>query len=77
MTENLAISEQELFDEIVEQGLEQGVANQEAFEQLVENTLNDRLDVGELDKDEDTEGMEDRIKARWSEYEQRLSDQVA
>ncbi len=77
MTENLAISEQELFDEITDRAIDEGVTDAEAFGQLVEAVINEHIDAGELDKDDDTEGMEDRIKDRWGEFEQRLNEQVA
>ncbi|MFH1632205.1 MAG: hypothetical protein ABIA47_04315 [bacterium] len=70
--QNLSTSNQELFDEIVERATEEGVADQEAFNQLVESMLEDKSGVGELDVDQDIESMEDAIKARWDEYSAML-----
>lgn len=67
--ENLALSNQDLFNEIVERGRHEGALEQEAFHQLVETVLEEHQDVGELDKDQDIELMEDELKARWAEYQ--------
>ncbi|MFH1712497.1 MAG: hypothetical protein ABH846_04670 [Patescibacteria group bacterium] len=77
MTENLAMSNQEIFDEIVERGIAEGVGDQEAFHQLVETVLEQHQDVGELDKDQNVELKEDVLKARWPEYQTELNKHVA
>ena len=77
MTENLAKSDQELFEEVVEKALAEGVANREAFEQMVDDVLEGHRRWMELDDDQNIEEKEEKLKARWPEYEQQLNDQVA
>lgn len=77
MTENLAKTDQELFEEVVEKSLAEGVADREAFEQMVDDVLEGHRRWMELDDDQNIEEKEEKLKARWPEYEQRLNDQVA
>ncbi|MDP2631493.1 MAG: hypothetical protein Q8P30_01850 [Candidatus Uhrbacteria bacterium] len=72
MTENLATSNQELFEEVVELAIANGVADREAFDQLVETVLEEHREVGELSADQPIEDMEDAIKARWDEFAAEL-----
>lgn len=72
MTENLISSDQNLFEEIVERGIAEGVADQEAYNQLVSDTIEEHRRVVELHDDQDLEGDEDVLQARWPEYQQRL-----
>lgn len=72
MTENLMTSDQDLFEEIVERGIAEGVADQEGFNQLVSDIIEEHRRVEELADDQDLEGDEDALQARWPEYQQRL-----
>ena len=74
MTENLAFSLEEVFERICEEGLAAGVATEEGFHSLVEATIQDMVDHGEIDEDQNTEGYETVLKSRWPEFEQRLTD---
>lgn len=77
MTENLISSEQDLFEEVVEKGLAEGVANQEAFNQLVSDVIEQHRRWGEEHDDNDLERQEDDLQARWPEYEARLNESAA
>lgn len=77
MTENLAKTDQELFEEVVEKALAEGAADREAYEGIVDAVLEDHRGWMELDEDQNVEEKEEKLKLRWSEYEQRLNDQVA
>jgi hypothetical protein len=74
MTENLAMSVQELFEEVVQRGITDGVTGNEAYEMLVDEVLEDHLAVAEMHDDQDTEGWADALKARYGEYEVRLEE---
>lgn len=74
MMENLSFDLQELFEEIVAEGQAQGVNNEEAYHQLVDDTLEDHRRVQEVHDDQNLEGYLAQLKARWPEYLARLSE---
>lgn len=74
MTENFAFSLEELFERICEEGLAAGVMSEEGFHSLVEDSIQDMIDHGEIDPDQNTEQYETTLKSRWPEYEARLVD---
>ncbi len=77
MVENLALSNQELFEEVVERGLAEGAADREAYEGIVDDVLEQHREWMELHDDQNLEEKEEDLKSRWPEYEQRLSDRAA
>jgi hypothetical protein len=76
MIENLATSDQEIFEDVCDQGIAAGVTTQEAFNELVDEVIEAHREVGELADDQDLIGDEAAIKARWGEYQDRLSEEV-
>jgi len=70
MTENLIVDRQTLFTEIVEAGREQGVADQEAFNALVENIIEDHRRVGEIH--DDTEDLVPFLHGRFEDFKKEL-----
>lgn len=72
MIENLSFSEDEVFERLVEEGLAQGVATEEGYHSLVESLLEDMLDFGELNDDQNLEGHETNLKTRWPDYRERI-----
>ena len=73
MVEFLDMSVQALFEESVSRGITEGVSNEEAYVELVSNVIADHRRLGELADDNDLEGMEDVLSARWAEFEARLT----
>jgi hypothetical protein len=74
MTENLAMSVQELFEEIVDQGIAEGIQSKEAYDMLVDEVMEAHEAVAELHDDQNIEGWADDLKARYAEYEIRLEE---
>ena len=72
MVEFLSTNKQGIFEEIVERGRELGVENQEAYNDLCDDVVNEKLEVGEMDEDSDTIGLVEQLKGRWSEYTELL-----
>ncbi len=72
MTQVFTVTEEDLFNEIVEKGQLDLVSTKEAYDMLVEEVVQDNIDLGGLDIDQDTEGYETRLKERFAEYETRL-----
>ena len=58
----------ELLQEISDLAREQGVTNQEDWNQLVEETVESHFDIGELNDDQDLQGTMQVLKDAWSEY---------
>lgn len=72
MVEFLSENINEIFDELVEQGREQGVTDQEAYSMLIENVIEEARGAGEIDDDGATETMEEMLRGRWEEFQERL-----
>lgn len=72
MDESLHSSTQELFEEVVNRGIAEGVTTQEGYVGLVDMVIEDHRMVGELHDDQNLEGYEDVLEARWPEYLERI-----
>ena len=72
MVEFLNVDKQGIFEEIVERGRELGVASQEAYNELCDDIVTEKLEVGEMDEDSNTIGLVEQLKNRWSEYREML-----
>ncbi len=63
---------EELFAEICDLARDQGVGSSEAWDSLVDDVLQSHMDLGELDSEEDVEGIGETLKMKWGDY-RRLS----
>ncbi len=72
MIENLAHNLEELFQEIVETGRENGVVDQEAYHELVDEVIETHREMGEIHDDEPIDSMVELLKDRWSDYQSAL-----
>ena len=72
MVEFLVENIEEIFDELVGQGREQGVTDQEAYSMLIENVIEEHRELGEIHDDSETETMEEMLRGRWEEFQERL-----
>lgn len=72
--DNLTFSEEEIFERIVEEGMMQGIAGEEAYHSLVDEVIDDMLRMGELDEDQNIEGHLTHLKARFAEFERRSQE---
>ncbi len=68
MVEFLESDRQAIFDEIVDRGREEGIVDQEAFHELVEEVIQEHLNVGEMHDDNSTVGLAEQFKARFQDY---------
>ena len=73
MTEYLSFDLQQAYSEIKERAEAEPITDKEAWDSLVEEYINEKLDVGELDRDEDSQGMIEDLKSMWLEYEKNLN----
>lgn len=60
----------ELYDEIADLARQHGIGSREDWTNLVDETVQSHLDLGELDPDQPLEGMKDALYARWETYKQ-------
>lgn len=72
MTEFLDVDRESLFGEIVECGREQGVSDQEAYDTLVEEVVEDHRGLGEIHDDAPTADLVAQLRGRWMDYKESL-----
>lgn len=72
MTEFLTVDPQEIFDDVISRGREAGVADQEAYNELCDDVVTERLEVGEMDEDGPTIMLVGQLKNRWPDYQEAL-----
>lgn len=74
MMKNIEFNEEELFETVVEEGIIQGVADQPAYFDLIDEIIEDLRREGELDDDQNLEAHAEHLKARFPEYQARQAD---
>ena len=62
----------ELYNEIVNRARDTGVADQEAWDELVEEVVEEYRTQGMTEEDDDTEGDEDALKAMFPKFHAEL-----
>jgi len=73
MTEFLSFDLQAAYNEIKERAEAAPVTDKEAWDEMVDDYITERLEVGELNKDDDSQGMIEQLKSMWLEYEKNLN----
>jgi hypothetical protein len=66
---------EDLYSEIADLARDQGVSSKEQWDELVEDVVEDHLDLGELDLEEDSEGIKDDLKAKWGRFKKENTDE--
>src|SRR3989338_4806114 len=69
------LTRQELYEEIIDLAQGQGVNSQETWNELVDETVESHLDLGELDVDRDTEGLKEGLYAQYGEYKHQMAEE--
>ncbi|HLD60959.1 MAG TPA: hypothetical protein VJA27_02390 [Patescibacteria group bacterium] len=69
------LTRQELYEEIIDLAQGQGVNSQETWNELVDETVESHLDLGELDVDQDTEGLKEGLYAQYGEYKHQMAEE--
>lgn len=75
MTENLTFSIEDLFEEVVAAGVEQGVNEETAYFDLVDTVIEEHRRIGEMHDDQNLDAHAEVLKARFAEYMKRLEGQ--
>jgi len=58
----------ELYQEIADLARDQGAATKDIWDELVEEVIESHLSLGEIDLDEDTEGLKETLRTKWDVY---------
>lgn len=65
----------QLYEEISDLARDQGVSEKGRWQELVEEVVESHLAMGEIDLDDDTEGMKETLSTRWAVYKGELADE--
>jgi polyhydroxyalkanoate synthesis regulator phasin len=69
---NQMFDEEQFFNQIKNRARAEGVASREEWEEVVGEMVDDRLDVGEMNKDQNLEEIKEVLRARYEEYEAEI-----
>lgn len=67
-------SRSDLKVELFDLAMTQGIASQEEWDDLVDEVVETHVDLGQLDKDQDTENTKEYLRTLWGEYKTQMSD---
>ena len=70
--ENLTFDLNGIFNLVITRLEEQGSFDQEAYFDMVEEVLEEKREVGEVDDDQNIEEYEDKLRHRWPEAQARF-----
>jgi hypothetical protein len=65
----------ELYNDICERARANGTVTQEAWDDLVREVVEEYRTNGLVDDDDPTEGMEDALNARFTEFHDKIMDE--
>lgn len=68
MTRLDTLNRDDLFKEISDLARAQGVLSAEMWNELTEEVIQAHLELAELDKDQDLEGLQTTLREKWEEY---------
>lgn len=62
------LSVDDLYSEICDLARERGISVEEQWNELVEAVIEDHLELGELNSDQNLMGTQEVLKSRWADY---------
>jgi len=62
------LSPEDLLKEVIELAVDNGVQNQEEWDNVVAEVMDGHLALAELDSEEDIEEMQEVLCSRWKDY---------
>jgi hypothetical protein len=71
---NLSFTPEALFQQVLARGREQGVVEQAAYNDLVEEVIEVHRGAGEIATGDPTEDMEAQLRGRWADYKASLEE---
>lgn len=72
--ENLALDLEELFGEISERARDAGTMTREEWDDVVDEVLEEKREVGEMHDDDDWQQMVDALKSRFNDFEVEVEE---
>jgi acetyl-CoA carboxylase alpha subunit len=72
MVEFLSYSVDGLSEEVVERARESGVNSKEAWDELVDEIIDEHINWGEVDVDDDVNAIKEALEDRWKSFEEEL-----
>lgn len=70
LDESLHLNLEAVFQEVLRRRKEQAAFDREAYDQFVEDVIDEKLDLGELDDDNNIQEWKEQLQNRWIEVEQ-------
>lgn len=67
----------EMYLEIANLARDEGVSSRESWNEVVDEVVEGHLDLSELDKDQDTEGMKEVLGAKWLTFKEEQAEEEA
>ncbi len=59
---------EDLYSELSDLARDQGIDSKESWDELIDEVVEGHLDLGELDLEQDIEGMKELLRARWDAF---------
>ena len=59
----------ELYEEVAGLARDQGIADQAEWNELCDEVIGSHFDIGELNDDQDLEGVKEALHMAWAEYQ--------
>ncbi len=72
-----SFSRSDLKEEIFDLAQSKAVATQEEWDDLADEVVETHIDLGQIDKDQDTEGSKEYLRSLWNEYKTQATDSGA
>jgi choline kinase len=72
MVEMLSYNIEDLFEEVSERARETGVTTEEAWNELVEEVIDEHINWGEMDIDDDVTAIREALQSKWEEFNRGL-----
>jgi hypothetical protein len=73
MTQFLDFDLNKAYVELKERAEAAPVTSKEAWDEMADDYITEKLEVGELNVDDDTDAMIEQLKGMWPEYEKNLN----
>jgi hypothetical protein len=67
----------ELFEEVTELAREQGITDQAEWNELCNEVVDSHFEIGELNDDQDLEGVKAALHLAWNEYQREAGPESA
>lgn len=73
MTKFLSFNLNDAYAELKQKAELEAVTNKEAWDSIVDDYIMEKVDIGELDPDQDLEQIKIDLKAKWPDYQANMT----